>query len=34
MNGRNELYGDPFDEFDPHHTTSKKKAFKDTNRCL
>jgi hypothetical protein len=27
MNGRNEIFGDPFDEFDPHHTISGKKAF-------
>lgn len=27
MNGRNELYPDPFDEFDPHHSFRGKKAF-------
>ena len=34
MNGRNELYPDPFDEFDPHHKIKGKKAFNDTVRCL
>ena len=34
MNGRNELYPDPFDEFDPHHTTRGKKAFNNDVRCL
>ena len=35
MNGRNELFPDPFDEFDPHHTVGGKKAF-DVNKvkCL
>jgi hypothetical protein len=27
INGRNELYNDPFDEFDPHHSIRGKKAF-------
>ena len=27
MNGRNELFPDPFDEFDPHHSIGGKKAF-------
>jgi hypothetical protein len=27
MNGRNELYPDPFDEFDPFHRFRGKKAF-------
>jgi hypothetical protein len=30
MNGRNELYPDPFDEFDPHHSIMGKKAFQVT----
>jgi hypothetical protein len=34
MNGRNELYPDPFDEFDPHHTVSGRKAFNPNERCL
>lgn len=34
MNGRNELYPDPFDEFDPHHRLSGRKAFNNEVRCL
>jgi hypothetical protein len=34
MNGRNELYPNPFDEFDPHHTMRGKKAFNTNERCL
>ena len=34
MNGRNDLYPNPFDEFDPHHTLKGKKAFKSTERCI
>lgn len=35
MNGRNELFPDPFDEFDPHHTFRGKKAFMPgSTRCL
>ena len=34
MNGRNELFPDPFDEFDPHHTMRGKKAFNNKVRCL
>ena len=35
MNGRNELYPDPFDEFDPFHKFRGKKAFKEEkHRCL
>lgn len=30
MNGRNELFPDPFDEFDPHHSIGGKKAFQVT----
>jgi hypothetical protein len=34
-NGRNELYPNPFDEFDPHHTMRGKKAFNSNKvRCL
>jgi hypothetical protein len=35
MNLRNQLYMDPFDEFDPHHRISGKKGFATTkNRCM
>lgn len=35
MNGRNELLPDPFDEFDPHHSISGKKAFNpNVVKCL
>jgi hypothetical protein len=34
MNMRNQLYMDPFDEFDPHHRVSGKKAFSNVVRCL
>jgi hypothetical protein len=35
MNGRNELLPDPFDEFDPHHGISSKKAFNpNVVKCL
>ena len=34
MNGRNELYPDPFDEFDPHHTIRGRKAFNPNERCI
>ena len=34
MNMRNQLYPDPFDEFDPHHRVSGKKAFTNVVRCL
>jgi hypothetical protein len=34
LDGRNEFYGDPFDEFDPHHRISGKRAFNQQVRCL
>lgn len=34
LNLRNELYSDPFDEFDPHHRITGKRAFNENVRCL
>jgi hypothetical protein len=34
LNLRNELYPDPFDEFDPHHRITGKRAFNENVRCL
>lgn len=34
LNSRNEVYPDPFDEFDPHHRISGKRAFNENVRCL
>jgi hypothetical protein len=34
LNFRNELYPDPFDEFDPHHRITGKRAFNENVRCL
>lgn len=34
MNSKNQLYLDPFDEFDPHHRITGRKAFTNDVRCL
>jgi len=34
LNLRNEVFPDPFDEFDPHHRINGKRAFNENVRCL